>query len=337
MNIPTPSFRQLQLATLITCLLAFLFFIFFNASKHDPALVKANVFIEDPFDAVGSFGIQLALLAGLISFVRILRPYPKGVTPDGLSLIFRGDAVALLSIVVTLAADLIAMLRYLPGWTGSPAGWRLAGFAGSLGVLTAMAGWLVLHLGQSYNLLSGGQSWGKTIAIFLAGCIVLAVYPEAWRRSVPGAIFTALVGMVFLLVLCSALAKLVFPTIAEQTEDFLDDLFALYQWIKARARSAGFLFRLVEKAVSILTNISWARRMINWLNPRKHAWNVVFLAALAMGVALIFVEATGEGLPQARLILLVFGVFLGLEGTGVILGYALFRRFLRIFRAGETS
>lgn len=38
----------------------------------------------------------------------------------------RADAVALVSILVTLAADGIALLRYLPVRTGAPAGWALA-------------------------------------------------------------------------------------------------------------------------------------------------------------------------------------------------------------------
>ena len=136
--------------------------------------------------------------------------------------------------------------------------------------------------------------------------------------------------------LCAALAKLVFPPAGSPSEDFLDDLSALYRWLEAHAAFTGFLFRGIEKAGSALVNISWGRRLINWLNPRKHPWHFVILAGLGMGLVLALAEAGAEGLPQARLILLVFGVFLGVEGAGVLLGYALFRRFLGIFRAGET-
>ena len=56
------------------------------------------------------------------------------------------------------------------------------------------------------------------------------------------------------------------------------------------------------------------------------------MLALGMGIFFIAAETAGEGLPQSRLILLVFGVFIGIESAGVLLGYALFRRFLGIFR-----
>jgi hypothetical protein len=326
------SFRLVQLATLAACLLALLFFAFFNASKHSPALARIDVFTEDPYDAVGSFGIQLALLAALLSFIRILRPYPGGVNLNSVLLILHGDALALLSILVTLAADAVAMLRFLPAWTGSPAGRLLGLFILALFSLTGIAGWLILHLARSFELLPGRRSWAKTIIVVLAGTILLALYPAAWRASIQGSIFTALLGMALFLVLTAALARLVFPSIAAPSQDFLDDLWALYQWLKEHASFAASIFLRLEKAVSYLLDMSWARAITSWLNPRKHSWNIVILLALAMGIFLIVAETTGEGLPQARLILLVFGVFIGIESAGVLLGYALFRRFLGIFR-----
>ncbi len=336
MNTPKHIFRQIQAMTLGACLLALLFFAFFNASKHDPALASANIFIEDPFDAVGSFGIQLALLAALISFVRILRPYPNGITPEGLSRIFSGVALTLLSILATLSADGIAMLRYLPTWTAKPAaiaaGWRLAVLAAGLAVATILVGWMELRLSQSHHLLSGRRAWGKAALIYLAAWVILALYPDGWRESVPGAVITALVGMAILMALCWAAAGLVFSSAAEVSEDFLDDLLALYTWLKGRFPFMGGLSRQIETGLTEFMKVAWLRGIIDWLNPRRHVWNLVLLAALGMGIFLILAETAGEGLPQARLILLVFGVFIGIEGTGVLLGYALFRYYLGIFK-----
>jgi len=335
MNESAPYFRQAKFATVMMCLLTLLFWIFFDASKHDPTLVKANTFAQDPYDAVGSFGVQLAMLSSLVSFVRILRPYPKGITYHSLLLVLRGNAVSLLSIAVTLTADVIAMLRYLSEWTGSYAGWLVAIFIGGLMALTALAGWLVFHVGQSLNLLSGCRAWGKTMAVCLAGFLVLAVYPEAWRQSVPGGILTALVGMVLLFVLSSAIVNLVFSldgrlkSTDAPYEDLFDDLVALYHWLQAHARFAAFVFDRTEK----LSKISWVHSLINWLNPRKHTWNMVILAALGMGIALVMAEAIGEGVPNQRIILLVLAVFIGIEGAGVLLGYLLFRQFLGITRS----
>ena len=79
-------------------------------------------------------------------------------------------------------------------------------------------------------------------------------------------------------------------------------------------------------------NIAWMRSLINWLNPRKHAWNFVILVALGMGVAFLTAEAIGEGAPAQNVIPLILAVYIGIEGAGVLLGYVLFRRFLGIFR-----
>jgi len=341
MNESAPYFRQAKFATVMICLLTLVFWIFFDASKHDPTLMKANVFVQDPYDAVGSFGIQLAMLSALISFVRILRPYPQGITLNHLLLILRGNAVALLSIAVTLTADMIAMVRYLSEWTSSSTGWILALLIGGLMALTAWAGWMVFHMGRTLNLLSGYRAWGKTAAVCLVGFVVLAFYPDAWRQSIHGGILTALVGMALLFLLSSAIAKLVFPStdghpptggrspVGESHEDLIDDLVALYRWLQVHAHFAGFLFGGMEK----LAKISWARAILHWLNPRQHAWNVVVLAALGMGTALVVAEAIGEGAPNQSIFLLVLTVFIGIEGTGVLQGYVLFKQFLGIMRS----
>jgi hypothetical protein len=69
---------QLKVRAFITFMLAVLFYLFFQISKHNPALSHVNAFAEDPYDAVGSFGVQLAVFTALLSLVRAFRPYqPK--------------------------------------------------------------------------------------------------------------------------------------------------------------------------------------------------------------------------------------------------------------------
>ena len=278
---------QVKITTLITCLVALLFLIFFNASKHDPVLMKINVFIEDPYDAVGSFGFQLAIIAALISLVRIVRPYPNGISSENLSTILRGDAVSLLSIAVTLIADGVAIFRYLPEWTSSSAGWLLVFHLFGLTALTALAIWKIFKIGKSLNLLSGNNAWTKVITLCLVGMFILTFYPETWRMSIPGGIFTAIVGMVFLFNLTSAIARFLFPSPAMQPDhDFLDDLSALYQYLSTHLIFAGFLFQWIQK----LVNISWVCVLINWFNPRRHPWKMIIITALGIGIALILAE-----------------------------------------------
>ena len=73
-------FKPVKIITLITCLQTVLFILFFDFSKHNAALAPLNPFLEDPFDAVGSFAIQLSGAAALLALLRILRPYPRGIT-----------------------------------------------------------------------------------------------------------------------------------------------------------------------------------------------------------------------------------------------------------------
>jgi hypothetical protein len=141
MTSPTRHLRQACLATLAASLVAALFWVFFNASKHWPSLAAVNIFAEDPYDAAGSFGIQLAGLAALLSLVRSLRPEPQGPTLARLALILRGNVVVLLAAAVTLLADGLALLRYADRWTASIVGWWLAGWVGGLMALTLLVGW----------------------------------------------------------------------------------------------------------------------------------------------------------------------------------------------------
>jgi hypothetical protein len=333
MNKSAPSYKQVLLSMLTTCLLVGVFWIFFDASKHNDLFMKANVFLEDPYDAVGSFGVQLAALGALLSFVRLLRPYPQGITCDALRRIIRGEAVALCAVSVTLSADGLAMLRYLHGWIGLSAGWLLVGSASALLAVTALAGRRLYQLGRTLKIYSSRSSWQRTLLVCLAGTLVLMFYPEGWRQSVPGGVFTALVGMAILFILTASIVKSAFPPCGEQSEDFLDDLYALYEWVKAHANSAGSIFRSGERVSLALAKIAWISGCINWLNLRKHAWNLVILVGLGMGLALFAAEAAAEGAPKASAILMVVSVYTGIETSGVLLGYALFKQYLWIIKA----
>ncbi len=61
---------------------------------------------------------------------------------------------------------------------------------------------------------------------------------------------------------------------------------------------------------------------------------MVILTAVALGLLLVTVEAFAEGMsPNLGRALLVVGVYVGLEGAGVALGYILFGKYLGIFQA----
>jgi hypothetical protein len=302
--------------------------LFFNLSKHNPFLSPANVFNEDPYDAVGSFGIQLASLAVLLSFIRILRPGPSGSAPGNLGLILRGDLVAVLAMIVTLLADGVALLRYLPGWTNLPGGLPLAGLTVGLFILTVVLIMFIIRLGRSLQLMPDPGSSMLPIFFCLAAIIILAVYPDPIRQTVGGSLLTALVGAAILFATCWALAIWIFPSDTQTPVDILDDLVCLYQGLKIRLSKIGFLFHGVEA----IARQPLIRMLIRWLNPRRHAWDIILLVALAVGMSLVAAESILEEIPSLQSFLLVLGILVGLEAAGVVLGYVLFNDYLQIFK-----
>ncbi len=328
-NSPTQSFRHVKFLTGLVCVQALVFVAFFNAAKHNPFLASVAVFTEDPYDAVGSFGIQLAIFSTLLTLVRILRPYPQGITVNRLVVILRGNALTWLAAAVTLGADGIAMLRRIPVWAGSSQGGLLLSFAGGLGLFTLLLGWLVRQSIRSFGLAPAKRPWARAALTILVWICLLAGYPDSWRQTVPGAVLTAIFGMAWFFLLTQAAASVVFPTTGEVEEDVLDDASAIFRWVKTKIHFAGFLFAWIDRIVAA----PWARSGFGWFNPRTHAWRAGLLVALGMGLALIGVEMVGEGLPNRNIILMVLAVFIGLEAAGVLLGYSLFRRYLGLFRS----
>ncbi|MGB8644382.1 MAG: hypothetical protein WCF84_04045, partial [Anaerolineae bacterium] len=193
--------RTNRLYALAILLVAVLFFFFFDATKHNPALSQVNPFADDPYDAVGSFGVQLALLTALLSLVRAFRPYPSDVASDSRqALLIRGEYVSCLSVAVTLAADGVAMIRHPSLWVGSAAGLGLAGLIAGMAGAVALVGWRVYRAAPHPLAPPSRKVWMNAIAAGAVGLLILAFYPEAWRASVPGAIGTVLVGAATLFV-----------------------------------------------------------------------------------------------------------------------------------------
>ncbi len=80
-----------------------MFYLFFQISKHQPALSQVNAFAEDPYDAVGSFGTQFAVFTALLSLVRAFRPYQPNKALDGQKVhLVRAEYLTCLSVFVGL-------------------------------------------------------------------------------------------------------------------------------------------------------------------------------------------------------------------------------------------
>lgn len=325
--------RSVKVSALLTFGLAISLYPFFEICKHAPALSLVNAFAEDPYDAVGSFGIQLAPFLSLLTVQRAFRPYQSEQTRDSQQVLFaRAAYFSCVAVAVTLVADMIAMIRHPSLWLGVSAGYLLAGLLGGMVLLTALVLWSLSRVTRPLPLRSPLQRWTKASACSLAGLLILAFYPEEVRQSMPGELLTIAVGAIFLFGLVWALGTAIAPSLDTAFEDVIDDLVAAYQWEKAHTDLSDPSLAL-DSVFEKLLALSLVRSVLRWLNPRKHPWNIALLLGVCMGLALLLSEMSGEGgPPQLGKLAMVAAVFIGAECGGVLLGYALLAKPLGLFR-----
>ncbi len=323
--------RQLKVHAFMTFVLAVLFYLFFQISKHHPTLSQVNAFAEDPYDAVGSYGVLLAVFTALLSLVRAFRPYQSKQALDGQKmLLLRGAYISCLSVAVTLVADIVAMLRYPSLWIGLPAGQILAALIGGMALLTVLVGWLIYHSTRNIIVPYARDGWTRAIVISIVGILILALYPENWRQSVPGALFTVFIGAAFLFVPVWAIGMAISPSPGTFFEDFIDDLASMYRWLKAHIGPFVIFCNLFEE----ILGWPFVRPVLHWLNPRKHTWNLPILVGIVLGMVLLLGEmlGQGEGPYQVGQLAKVAAIFLSLASLGVLLGYSLLAKPLGLFR-----
>ena len=325
--------RSVKVSALLTIGLAILFFLFFEICKHAPVFSQIDVFTEDPYDSVGSFGVQLAPFMALLAVLRAFRPYPSEKTRDRQVVLFtRAAYFSCLAVAVTLGAYMIAMIRHPSLWIGVAGGYLLAALLAGMILVTALALWAISNATRPLPLDSPLQRWIKASAFSLAGILLLAFYPEDLRQSIHGEILTIVTGIIFLFGLVWALGTAISPSLEPPFEDVIDDLAITYQWQKARANPSNPLLA-IDKMLEKLLNLSLVRTILHWLNPRRHPWNLVILLGVCMGIALLLADFSGEGgPPQLGRLALVASIFISVEFVGVLAGYALLAKPAGLFR-----
>jgi hypothetical protein len=175
------------------------FVFFFNITKHRPAFSPINPFAEDPYDAIGSFAFQAAILFGLIALLRAFRSYPIGGASDRQKLLLaRTQIAAILCGSVTITGDLVAMIRHWSLWSDKPAGLLLLLFTLGFLCIAAAVTVFVYQATRETRTFTSGNPWIKPFWISLLFLLILFLYPEHIRESVPGALFTVLVGAILL-------------------------------------------------------------------------------------------------------------------------------------------
>ena len=99
--------QRVRRVTALIASAALVFYLFFQINKNGP-LGEINPFGADPYDAVGSFAFQGAVLVGILTYARALRLHEDPSQAAKTRLIMRGNLLVLLAILVTLLADALA-------------------------------------------------------------------------------------------------------------------------------------------------------------------------------------------------------------------------------------
>ena len=279
--------------------LALLFYVFFMHAKHDPLLSKVNAFADDPYDAVGSFGIQAAALLGILCIVRGFRARSAVAgSAEEQTFLLRTQAAAILSIGVTLATDAVAMIRHPLLWFGLPAGYRLLALMGDMAILTAAIGFWIRHSVGPENWCASSRDSVRAVIVSIAAAFALVFYPESFHRGLIGVLFTALIGTVILFT-------------------------ATWAWTMALVPNSDR-----DNGAVRGQGISESRKV----HRRKYHWAVVVLVGVLVGLFFVAGEASeGSGIPHGKLAL-VISAYIGLETAGLMIGYGFLGRPLGMFR-----
>jgi hypothetical protein len=263
--------------------LAVLFYWAFMFAKHDAAFRGIIPFGEDPYDAVGSFGIVVGAFIAIVSLVRAFRPYRSpGPTMAQTVYLLRSQAAVALTVCITLAADVVAMVRHPSMWIGSASRNALLALLGGLAV--AATGLLLLVRASRAALPERGPNrWTAAILASMVFPLILAIYPEQLIHVISTHLLTVVIGAIA--------------------------LFAPMRLI-------------LTAMVPYDPRIELKRRRGRFSSPRSR-WGIVLLAGILLGAFAFIGEMSegGGGAPLGRL-LLVASVFVGLAIAGLIVAYS---------------
>ncbi|MES2222409.1 MAG: hypothetical protein V4587_15760 [Acidobacteriota bacterium] len=282
---------RLKFGALLTFVVAILFWAFFDISKHNPLFSQANAFAEDPYDAIGSFGIQAAAVLAVLSLVRAFWAYAEKTVPrEQQALLVRTQMLAILAIAITLAGDSIAMARHTAMWLPSRGGHVLFGLLVGMILVTAGAGVFLYRAPADIPLRKTASALKRAGMVSAVAVLILAFYPESLRGTIPGELFTVLVGDILLFI---PLALLGMALVPEQGKiDFQDP-------------------------------VRFACGMM-----KKYQWWSILLVGMVIGLSLAVAELREPSgwPPLSSKVVLVFTVFIALETSGMLLGYAFLRK-----------
>ena len=185
---------MLKRNAIVTFALAVFFWWAFMFAKHDPTLRPLIPFGDDPYDAVGSFGIIVGMLVALLALARAFWPYRIQPTAVQRMYLLRSEVAVVLTVLITLAGDGIALVRHPAIW-GMPRPRRELLFL--LGALAVAAAAALLLLRASREASPPGR-WTPAIVTVSGVLVVLALYPERWIDVTITHLLTVVIGAILL-------------------------------------------------------------------------------------------------------------------------------------------
>jgi hypothetical protein len=264
--------------------LAAVFYIFFMYTKHNPSLAAIIPFGNDPYDAIGSYTVIFTPLLVVLSLLRTMRGHGSYEAPDYRKIfLIRTQVSVPLAIILTLSADLIAMIRYRLLWMNN---------SSTLLLMYLILGMIILSIWVLFLVHRAGITLYETHSIRIKGVfitsvvyiVVLAIYPQAMTESV----FCELVTLAVCILLF-------FIPLAVLTENFIP--YRTTETEQGRNR----------------------KRQINpWL-----AWLIILSMGILLGLFILAGELTkkGGGRVSFSHILTVALVYIGTTTLAAVIGF----------------
>ena len=177
--------------------LAALFYCSFMFAKHDPMLRRAIPFGDDPYDAVGSFGVVVGVLIALLSLVRAFRRYRPAASITQQIYLLRAQQAVILAVFITLASDAIAMARHPGMWNRLESRTSLIALLGGMVIFSVT---VQVFIQAAQERLSGlaTKRWKAATRVSLLALLVLMAYPEHLIERTATHLLTIIVGAIVL-------------------------------------------------------------------------------------------------------------------------------------------
>jgi hypothetical protein len=265
----------------------------FMFAKHDPALRDVIPFGDDPYDAVGSFGVMVGGMIALLSLVRSFRTRPGASSAMQRLYLVRAQEAVVLTVFLTVAADAVAMSRHASMWMGAVSRDRLLALLSGLTIAAIAVQWLVCRSITVLPVLRK-RRWIGAAALTLLSLLILAYYPERLIDRLSTHLLTVIVGDFVLFVPMRPLLMALVPIpVCDES---------------------------IEKNQVHLPTAGWR-------------WTIAALIGILLGFFAFAGEVTEAGsAPSMERLVLVGAVFVGLGLAGNLIAYALLGRPLGLGR-----